>query len=301
LSLAALALSAFVWFQFSTTSSTSKLEVTKLQYNTKAIQKNLDGMQGGLKENSDAIQRLTEHTAGEQETWVLLEVEHLMQLANLNLNFTRNIPISINLLETADKRMHALHDAKLLEVRKIIAKNIQDLKAVAIPDLEGLLARLAALEDKVPSLNLISPGHESVNQKKKDKSSEEQEKNKSKQAAWKKALNESWKTMEKIVVIRHHDDFITPLLNPEQHFYLDQNLRLLFSQAQWAVLNSKPSIFKSSMQQATTLIKRFFEPKDAKTQAMLKSIAKLKESNIKPKIPDISNSLNALHARMKRS
>jgi uroporphyrin-3 C-methyltransferase len=109
-------------------------------------------------------------------------------------------------------------------------------------------------------------------------------------ASWNRALDK----FEKLIIIRHRDEPIEPLLSPEQAFFLRQNLHLMLEQAQVALLQRKQQPFDSSLSRAREWIATYFDSKDATTTALLEGLAELSTINVAPELPDISASLTSL-------
>lgn len=221
-----------------------------------------------------------QNTVPSIQSYFLLEATYLSQQAMLNLAFGRDVPAAIALLQAADKRLQATQDLTFYKLRQSLADNIIALQAVPSVDIEGLLTRLNALQKQVEQLPLFSvPKPEPGAPKSATLLTTEKE--------WRKALRESWEALQKVVIIRHREQPIGPLLPPDQETYLRQNLRLVLQQAQWAVLHNQANIYRISLQQATEWIQHYFANNEPSTQAMLKSLIELQKINIRPELPDL--------------
>ena len=116
--------------------------------------------------------------------------------------------------------------------------------------------------------------------------------------SWAAPLQENWnKAIDKfnsLIVIQHRDEKVEALLSPQENFYLQQNLHLMLEQAQLALLQRKQTAYDSALAKASEWTTKFFNPKDATTQAVVRGIEELKSINVAPSIPDISGSLGTL-------
>lgn len=224
---------------------------------------------------------------GNHKAWLLAEVNYLARLANYNLNYSRDIPAAIALLQTADQRLAQLNDPNLIQVRQQLANNITALQAAAKLDMVGILAKLSALQIQVKQLPLIaSPSfataaHQSIASA-------------PSQTAWRTALANSVATLKALVIIRHHQEPIEPLLNAEQLRYLQQNLQLQLQQAQWAVLHGQKAIYQSSLQQAINEVQNYFASASPQTTAFIQNLQQLQKVDIQPMLPDMTTLLNVL-------
>lgn len=244
------------------------------------IQQNLDNV---LRQHSNletALNNLQEMSKGNIAIWRFAEAKYLVQLAYYHLTFTRDVPAALALLQTAEQRIASINDPALLPIRQLIANNIAALQAVPKVDLAALLTRITALQmqvTKLPTVGLPQPKNE-----------EEQPENAKSLSPLHKAINDSWTTLQKIVIIRNQDQLIHPLLSPEQQAYLQQNLQLILQQAQWAALRGQGAVYQSSLDQAKKWIENYFARNLPATQAFLQAISDLQKVNVQPDLPDLA-------------
>ncbi len=224
--------------------------------------------------------------SGNQHAWIMAEVNYLIRLASYNLNYSRDFNAAIVLLQTADQRVAQLNDPALNQLRQQLANMITTLQPIAKMDLVGALAKLSALQRQVKALPLVTPPAFTVAKENTDTAAP--------QTAWRKALANSLATLKSMIIIRHHQEPVEPLLNVEQLHYLQQNLQLQLQQAQWAVLHGQQTIYQASLQQAMTWVQNYFASKSPQTSAFLESLAQLQKIAIQPVTPDMSALLNTL-------
>lgn len=220
----------------------------------------------------------------DHSTWVLAEVNYLVQLASYQLTFSNDAAIATALLQTADQRLVALNNVSMQRIRTVLANLLTTLRVVPKVDMAGLLARIHALQLQATQLPLLVPASNVV------------AKNNFSMRAdttlnWREKLKKNWENLQKLVVIRHYDQPVVPLLPQEQQAYLQQNLQLLLQQAQWAVLQHQEAVYQSSLQQAQKWVVMYFANNAETTQAMLKAIKELQQISVQPKTPDVSNLL----------
>lgn len=239
-----------------------------------------------------ALQSLT--LPAEKRNRVLAEAEYLTQLANLNLSFERNITAVINLLKAADQQLSSLADPTLNPIRQALANDIAALQATPKVDLAGLVMRINAISQQVNQLPVIpsrlqKPITAAIVQPVPPES------------FWKRGLEATGRALKNVVVVRHLEQPVEPLLPPEQQTYLILNIQLKLSQAQWAALHQQPEIYQQSLQQAINWIRQYFVQNNTLTQNVLENLIELQKVTIKPAVPDISNSLNLLRNELDKS
>lgn len=243
-----------------------------------------------IESTQTTLQNLTQPQ--EKRARALSEAEYLVKLASLNLDFEGNIPLVINLLNTADQQLAALNDPTLLRVRQTLTNNISSLEAVPKLDVAGLILKINAISQQIPQLPIVPT------QLTKPISDQSASTVATQNSSWKRSIDAVGRALTNVVVVRHLDQPVQPLLPPQQQAYLILNIQLKLSQAQWAVLHQQPEIYQQSLQQANVWIKQYFLQKESITQSVMQQIADLQTVQVKPTLPSISDSLNAIAAAL---
>jgi uroporphyrin-3 C-methyltransferase len=98
------------------------------------------------------------------------------------------------------------------------------------------------------------------------------------------------------VIIRDHQGPIKPLLSPEQHFFLSQNLKLQLEQARLALLNGENAIYHERLDTVQTWLHNWFDLEHNRTVYMLDRIKELQAIDIQPSLPELTRSYQAFQA-----
>ncbi len=260
-------------------------QTTAREENLKQIEE-IHTFQENLRHNLTNLIRNKKHLRND---WLMAEAEYLVQLANLRLLLEKDVTTATVALKAADARLAEVADPALLSVRKILNNDIQALNNVPKIDLAGLSVTLSALSNNIPNLPLLTPDPKThkINQQEKSSSSSQVKSIKDLPAA-------IWKDIKSLVVIRHHEKPLEPLLAPNQHFFLIQNLSLLLEQARLALLNGHNEIYQERLATTKKWIKQYFDTEHNVTRNMLANINELQKLDIDPPLPDISSTFSAI-------
>lgn len=211
--------------------------------------------------------------------WLLAEADYLVKLAGRKLFLEHDAVSATKLMESADQRIAALNDPSLVPLRKSMANDITKLKSVPIIDREGLVLRLTALQqqvDNLPLANAILP--EAPEQKKQQVSEDIYD--------WKDNLMTSLKDFsENFITFRTRDGNVIPLLSPEQHFYLKENIKAKLETAIKAVYVEQQDIYQTALTTADKWSSSFFN-QDANTVIEFnKTLEMLSKQNVQVDYP----------------
>ena len=265
-------------------------ELNQMRSASSEQQRNVDELQNRL---SKAMQQVSKLGTDSRKDWLLAEVEYLLRLANQRVLMERTAGGALSLLKGADQILKETDDVSIYPVRKALAQDIVALEAVPELDIDGMFLKLAAINGQVDNLRLlpITDKHQ-LPEMLKEITPETMSQ------SWQDGMADSWASaMDKLgnlIVIRHRDEPVTPLLSPEQHYFLTQNLYLMLEQTQLALLQGKQDAYNAGLEKSKAWIDTYFEASDATTQALLRGLAELQGVNIAPSLPDISGSLKQL-------
>lgn len=260
-----------------------------------AEQENLATLQGQLEnlttQQTQQAQQLHRMSTTDRSDWKLAEAEYLLRLANHRLLIAKETSGAAALLQAADDVIRDLDDMGLFKVREAIGIDLAAVRAVPDVDITGTYSRIHGLATQVDQLPLVINAKQSVH-------SDEQPDNVDPNAnfttrAWQRLQN-AWQKMKQVLSIRSYDYRSEPLLPPEQYFYLRQNLKLQFDQAQAALLTRNEQLFQSSLANASEWLSRYYQRNAPAVKAVLDTLQDLHHLNLQQALPDISGSLRAL-------
>lgn len=233
----------------------------------------------------DALQTLYQEFANNRDDRLVSEAEQLLVLAGEQLQLAGNVRSALMALQTADMRLQQIDKPQAIQLRKLIAKDIERLQAVPAVDVVGTSLRLEGMAAAVENLPLLSDHHpHSAN----DAVAPDYETN-----AWRRLAGEVWHDIRQLVRIERIDHPEPPLLTPEQSFFLRENLRLRLLTARIALLQRDDSSYHADLRAADDWLKRHFDTSDQNVQNTLTTIRQLAGNVINIQLPDISESLNA--------
>ena len=220
--------------------------------------------------------------------WLLLKARYYLELAAINLHWSDNTQITSALFQQADDVLSNLHESELFNVRQSIANEIAQLQAAPTIDIAGLLAKLDAaqqLTTHLPTKNLFTLAQTNPTEEATNKAS----------SAWREQVQNSIKLLKKLVLIRHHDEAIKPLPAPGSETLLRETIFLNLQEAQWAVIQHNNEVYKLSLTQTINTVKRAFDQSSTDTQALLKQLQQLQETQLDANKPTAGESLLLLN------
>ncbi|GAA3581928.1 MAG: uroporphyrinogen-III C-methyltransferase [Pseudomonadales bacterium] len=249
------------------------------------------------------FQRQIDHNAREllatgnrtRTDWLLAEAEYLMRIANQRLQVEKDIRGALAALNEADKVLRESDDVGVFTIRKQLAREVLALKAISDVDrtglyltLEAAIASMQELTDDTlyqgegPALFQDQPATPAAGDP----------------GIWARAWQQVKTTVGNAVSYRRLDQPVQPLMSPEQAAYARLNMQLMLEEAELAVLRGNQVLYDRALAKARGALEQWYDGTDNRITALLDTLAELEGKQVDPELPDISESLALLKARL---
>jgi len=211
--------------------------------------------------------------------WLLAEADYLVKLAGRKLFLEHDVESATLLMESADQRIAALNDPSLTPLRKSMANDITKLKSVPLIDRDGLVLRLSSIQkqvDALPLANAILPEAEQVTEQAVSEDIND----------WQSNLMTSLKDFsENFITFRTRDGNVIPLLSPEQHFYLKENIKAKLETAIKSVYSEQQEIYTTALETAQKWSQSFFNQNNNSVKSFQTSLEQLSKQTVAVEYP----------------
>ncbi|APE32535.1 hypothetical protein BOX17_08440 [Halomonas aestuarii] len=237
----------------------------------------------------ETLDKVLDELSREQDTderdWLHAEAAYLLRLANQRLQLERDVEGAAALLRTADARLLEADNPALMPVRREIASELAALQSVPKVDRTGLYLALNAQQEQIAGQPLAQDIEEITG----DATIEE-----APTGGWQEQLSRFGNELKDLVTVRKHDQALEALIGPEQESYLRQSVRLVLEQSQLALLKEEQDLYEASLDKVLTLIRGYYDTDVEGVQSVISRLEELKQRSIRPELPDISGSQQAL-------
>jgi uroporphyrin-3 C-methyltransferase len=233
-----------------------------------------------------ALEALLQDLSRGRDEWVLAEIEQILIIASQHLQSGGGTQVALNALQAADARLSRSGRPQLQPLRKVLARDIERLKAVPNQGVPGLAARLDQLIAGVDSLALAQdarpqaapvPARES-------------------QGLWERLGAEVLSEMKQLVRIQKVEGTEAVLLSPSQAFFLRENLKLRLLNARLALLARDETTYRNDLRLASTWLDRYFDRRAKDVASASATLKQLDSGGTGVSLPGIGESLDAVRA-----
>lgn len=244
----------------------------------------------------EALEQLYADLSRGRDEAVMVEVERLITLGAQELQISGNVPTALAALQTADARLARLESPRFLPLRRVLARDIERLKAAPTVDVTGIalkIDQLIASTESWPLLadaNAVSPAAAAPRPTLAPP----------RELQW---WERTWDTLQRelgeyrdLIRIRVVDTPDALLLGQQQQVLVRQQLRLRLLNARQALLGRNDRLYRADLSEAQTLMTRYFDVRPRDTAAALASMKQLASAPLSVETPTVNDSVAAVRA-----
>lgn len=247
----------------------------------------------------EALEQLYSDLSRGRDEAVLVEVERLITLAAQELQLSGNIATALAALQTADARLSRSDNARFLPLRRVLARDIERLKAAPAVDFTGIALKLDQLASAVDSWPLLAgPDNAGAPASAPPRASETAQ-----MPAASNWWERQWRTLQSelgeyrdLIRIRRVDAPESVLLDSQQQTLIRQQLRLRLLNARQALLARNDRLYRADLAEAQALMMRYADTRAPQVSSALASLKQLASTALSVELPAIGDSMAAVRA-----
>ena len=241
-------------------------------------------------ELGQSVEELRTRTEAPQRAWVRAEAMYLLELGERRLKLEHDVGTAVVAMATADARLATLNDPAVADVRRLLAEELAALRAVPVPDLTAVLARISAVEAAIPTLPVLGvPATEAR------RPGDEPEP----KGPLERGMHRLAEALRDLVSLKRIDPATTRLVTQEEESLRRQHLDLLMFSARVAAMEPDAAAYQQSLQAASAWLEQFFDVSSPKTAAVKTELAALRGVNIAPPLPAVGAAARQLQSVMR--
>lgn len=241
------------------------------------------------------------------------DVDHLLTIAQQQLQLSGNVANAIISLETAQAQLARANRPGLASLLQTINGDLDRLRAASTIDIALLSTQLDELSALVSEAPLLVPDDaapaivESAQPPVTGGTPDSSNPVDSSAPWWRQALDtaEHWsgnawssirQDLGQFITVRRVDDPTALLMSPDQATRFRENLRLRIMTAQLALMMRQPKVWDAETQALVKALESRYDPKAKQTAQALKLARQMADTSIAVKLPTVDNSVQAVEA-----
>lgn len=288
----------------------SRALASQVQENLESLQNKIGIVEGKIEEAQGqytALEGMYSEFARARDERTFAEIEQALNIANQQLQLAGNVQAAIAALQSADGRLALLDQVRFLPLRKLVARDIERLKALPLADITALALRLDTMMGRVDGLPLgyerTLPGRplaQEVAAAKTSAASAPAYGEASAPAATSRGfvtglLADMWNEFRQLVRVERLDQPDPALMAPAGAAYLRENVRLRLLSARLALLQRDGRLFSEDVRQARVWLERYFDVQTKPVADMLGELRQIEDARLTVGLPSLDETATALH------
>ena len=251
----------------------------------------LDAKFAESKSQQATLESLYQDLARGRDEWALAEVEQGVTLAAQQLQLAANVQGAVLALQSAEARLAGTSRPQFIGLRKVLARDLDRLRALPQLDLPGMNLQLESVISAVDALPLavdVRPRDAGKSVAPVVPTAVDS------LAFWQQLAAEFWGELRSLIRIQRFDRDEPALLAPQQVFFLRENLKLRLLNARLALLAHDQWTLRNELAQARVWVDRYFDSRAPAVQTVQRSLKQLAATETQIELPNLNESLSAI-------
>lgn len=270
---------------------------TQLQQSNEQVRaqiRSLGELPAQLGEIGQNVAELRARTDAPQRSWVRAEALYLLELGARRLRLEHDVPTAIAALESADARLATVSDPAVAEVRTQLARELATLRAINVPDITGVLDRIAALEQSSAELRVL--GMPVASARRAEPVPADPPVGAMERAA--RRLQQAW---DDLFSYRRIDPSRSRLVTREEEALRRQQFELQLFTARIAAMQQDRAAYTQALRAALDLLDQSFDRRDEAVSQARAEIEQLAAIDVDPAVPEVGTAAQLLQRVIRAS
>ena len=237
-----------------------------------------------------ALETMYQELSRTRDERLLAEIEQSVSIAAQQLQLAGNVEVALIALSSAEVRLARAAQPQFMNLRKLIVRDIERLKALPTADMPGLALKVEgviAVVDILPLAYEQRPKIEAPAARTPISDA----------SFWKSLGADLWQEIRQLIRIERIDnpDHADPaLLSPSQTLFLRENLKLRLVNARLALLSRDGRSFRDDLRQSSEWLDRYFDKRAKTVMAAQTTLKALAGVDVAIDIPSLQETLNTV-------
>ncbi|MFA9440347.1 uroporphyrinogen-III C-methyltransferase [Uliginosibacterium sp. sgz301328] len=277
----------------------------------------LEAEQAQAQGQQAALDSLYQEFSRARDERTLAQATQAVDIASQQLQLASNVPAALAALQAADNSLASLDRPQLISVRKLLARDMDRLRALPLADVDSMSVTLDAMLGRIDNLPLgfehtpakaasATPRSNVVRNTRRTAGTAQASAPVAASAPidtsdrspnWVGGLfSDLWDEFRELVRIERLDRPEPALLSPQQAVYLRENLRLRLLSARLALLQRDGKVFNEDITQARRWLERYFDIDARPVAAMIAELKQIEGARLSVDLPSLNETEAALRS-----
>ena len=245
------------------------------------------------------LERMYKNIAQDSLDNVLADVENALSIASQQLLLGANVQGALVAMQDADNTLKRADPAAVSNVRRLISRDIERLRAVPVTDVVSMMLRLDGVSANLEQFPMLAgltiqstPEPDPAARTDKSAASPINRLADSGLRGWNALKSE----LSALVRVNRVDAPDAVLLAPEQQYFVRENLRLNLLSARMALLARNDALFRGDLDRAIAWLNTYYDRQNKAVANAIASLRQLQANQVAVELPSLADSQTAVRA-----
>ncbi|MGC3962028.1 MAG: uroporphyrinogen-III C-methyltransferase [Rhodocyclaceae bacterium] len=276
----------------------------------------LEAEQAQAQGQQAALDSLYQEFSRARDERTLAQATQAVNIASQQLQLASNVPAALAALQAADNSLASLDRPQLISVRKLLARDMDRLRALPLADVDSMSVTLDAMLGRIDTLPLgfehtpakaalATPRNNVVRNTRRPTSTQASAPiatsapvaDTAEAPSWVGSLfSDLWDEFRELIRIERLDRPEPALLSPQHAIYLRENLRLRLLSARLALLQRDGKVFNEDVMQSRRWLERYFDVDARPVAGMVAELKQIEGARLSVNLPSLNETEAALRS-----
>lgn len=252
------------------------------------------------------IEALLQSLSRSRDENMVTDIDASLRVALQQTSITGSAEPLVAALRSADERLARAAQPRLDGVRRAVARDLDRVRAVGVPDINSLLIKIdevVRLADDLPLISNAQAASGSTRRAEPAAKGASAARDAEPPTLWRRVLDDwsvplqtLWGGISSLMRVTRIDRPEAMLISPEQSFFLRENLKLRLLNARLALLSRQPEMARADLASAEQAMQRYFDLSAKRTQVSIELIRQVGSQARQSVVPKPDETLAALAA-----
>lgn len=255
---------------------------------------------GDMSEQQAQLERLYKNFAQDTLDTVLADAEVAVSIASQQLQVAGNVQAALVALQDAESSLKRADPQSVAQVQRLLARDIDRLRAVPQTDIAGLSLRLDSLMSLLGQFPMLAgptppgeageatappalPAGAPLLERLAD--------------SWQRSLASLKNELLTLIRVNRIDNPDAVMMAPQQQYFVRENLRLSLLSARLALLGRNDAVLHSDLAHAIDWLSRYYDTRNKAVANALAALKQIQEARISVDLPSLAETLGAIRAQ----
>lgn len=247
----------------------------------------IEAIQQTLNKQHQQLHHLKQKLQRSSHKLQLSHLRHWVRAADFQIRIHHAPNNALAYLQACQQLAQKIQDPQLETFKQTLANKIAQIKELPNINTRPIYHQLVALQVHTQKLAFLPDRFTTHINNSADNWLKQHQPHNDNTSWWQRFYHSVWGSLSQILVIQHHAQRTQPLLPQAAQNIIRLSIDQSFNQAQWALFNKQPMVYRHNLKRIEHLLKQYFKH-SPRRKVLLQQLHKLQKQSIVVQLPQLT-------------